>query len=92
MPTGASGRFVRPRSARLADAYAKAVARGSTRPVQDVATRFRKPVAWMRTRVQRARTLGYLERGTQGHAGGRLTAKARRLLNTTLKAKKEEGR
>lgn len=66
--------------ARIAAAYAKAVARGSTRPVQELADRFEQPVARMRSRIQRARARGYLEPGVQGQAGGRLTPLAKRLL------------
>ena len=66
--------------ARLAAAYAVAVARGSAHPVQDVAARFRQPVPRMRSRIQTARRRGFLEPGVQGNAGGQVTPDAKRLL------------
>ena len=70
----------------VAGRYAAAVARGSTRPVQELATRLRQPVARLRSRIQKARQLGFLDQVVQGHAGGRLTPAAKRLL------KAKEGR
>jgi hypothetical protein len=66
--------------ASLAAAYAAAVARGSRRPVYEIAKELSEPVARIRSRVQKARQLGLLDRGVQGNAGGKLTPAAKRLL------------
>lgn len=66
--------------AEVAAVYAAAVARGSKRPVEELASHYRQPVALIRSRVQRARALGYLESGVQGTAGGRLMPKAKGIL------------
>jgi hypothetical protein len=66
----------------LAEAYAKAVAAGSRKPVEELAIRVKQPISRIRSRIREARRLGLLDLGKQGNAGGSLTPAARKLLKS----------
>ena len=67
--------------ARIAKLYAAACARGSRRPVVDVAEKLKRDTVQVRDILHRARTLGLLTRPVKdGEGGGTLTDKARALI------------
>jgi hypothetical protein len=69
----------------LAADYVTVLARGSTKPVQELAASRGLPVGRVRSQLQRARQLGFLDPGVQGSAGGQLTPRAKRLLTKRRK-------
>jgi hypothetical protein len=85
------GRPGLPRSAyaAMAAAYVAAIKRNSRQPVKDVAEKFNVSVSRARARIHTARRLGLMDRGSQGCAGGNLTAAGRLLIRRT---KPREGR
>ena len=66
----------------VAKRYVDALKRGSGRPLEDVRVQLRlKSTSIAKNRVAKARLIGLLELGTgKGRQGGKLTAKARRIL------------
>jgi hypothetical protein len=66
--------------AQLASEYADLVAGGSDKPVEELATRWGEQVTCIRSRLQTARRLKFLEPGTRGNAGGILLPAAKQLL------------
>lgn len=81
-PGSRRGRKGRPPEfyAAIARDYVAAVARGSWRPVVDVATRRRLRVTTVRDMIRRARSLGLLTLNGPGLRGGALTPRADALL------------
>lgn len=66
--------------AHLADAYARLVADGDRAPVRTLAVDLSVAESTVRNQVSEARARGLLTSSRPGRAGGRLTARARRLL------------
>jgi hypothetical protein len=70
--------------AEMSAAYVRAVERGSSRPVEEVADEWGDgySVAYIRSALHRARRRGLLTEMRRGVAGGTLTAKARAVLGS----------
>jgi predicted transcriptional regulator len=66
--------------AEMAAAYAEVVAAGNNRPVDTIAEALGRSRNTVKDVIREARARGLLSETTHGRAGGRLTAKAKRLL------------
>jgi biotin operon repressor len=66
--------------AEMAAAYAEAVSAGNNRPVDTIAEALGRSRNTVKDVIREARARGLLTQTTHGRAGGRLTAKARKLL------------
>jgi hypothetical protein len=66
--------------AEMAAAYAEAVAAGNNRPIDTIAEALGRSRNTVKDVIREARARGLLTETTHGRAGGRLTAKAKRLL------------
>jgi transposase-like protein len=66
--------------AEMAAAYAEAVAAGNNRPIDTIADALGRSRNTVKDVIREARARGLLSETTHGRAGGRLTAKAKRLL------------
>jgi hypothetical protein len=66
--------------AEMAAAYAEAVSAGNNRPVDTIAAALGRSRNTVKDVIREARARGLLTETTHGRAGGRLTAKAKRLL------------
>lgn len=74
--------------AELAAVYAEAVRAGNTRPIATIAQQTGLGRNYVRDALREARRLGFLTGTKERRAGGRLTAKARRILR---QANEDEG-
>lgn len=79
--TGRAGRDDR-FYAQIARQYVDAIRRGSGKPVEDVAAQTKYNASTIRDMLHRARRRGLLTPAGQGKAGGNLTKRAERLLET----------
>jgi hypothetical protein len=79
---GRMGRVVRddPFYARIAAGYLEEIARGSRRPVRDLADRIHLAPTYVRDLVGEARKRGLLSKSVSSRGGGELTAKGRTAL------------
>ena len=66
--------------AEMAAAYAEAVAAGNNRPIDTIADALGRSRNTVKDVIREARARGLLTETTHGRAGGRLTAKAKKLL------------
>lgn len=66
--------------AEMAAAYAEAVAAGNNRPIDTIAEALGRSRNTVKDVIREARARGLLTETTHGRAGGRLTAKAKKLL------------
>jgi transposase len=66
--------------AEVAAAYAEAVAAGNNRPIDTIADALGRSRNTVKDVIREARARGLLTETTHGRAGGRLTAKAKKLL------------
>ena len=68
--------------ARLSHEYVRALESGCRNPATEIAQRHHEPVKRIQDRIRMARRRGFLSPGVQGRPGGKLTARARRLLRS----------